>query len=552
MKRTFFLICILVFWGLSVFLTAKDVRVRGFDKSFFDYQVTSREKSQGFDILRITYPSMWADKTHAQAKLGVAYYYLPHDIPAGEKRPALVCLHILGGDGSISRTVSSFFASHGLPTIRIIMPWFRERAPANKWGVDAQQFCDLMQQTPDDVRRGIDILTTFPEVDLKRIGLVGISMGSIFGTAIVGQDDRIERAAFVLGGGGIRELLRLPQKETRTIVKLLKDASPEKREKAYKVLDEMDPLNYAEKLQARAAAGKIVMYNAEKDELVIPSSSLALAKAMHLPDAQHHWFAGLGHYSAIAQLPNMLGDLGVFFGVDEKKSPKVAKQPVLKLMLSSIAELLKFGPGMMLDLDFEAWKEAEKTTSGKIIYRKGSDKKLYFNLAVTYPKLPVQKLLLGENASPWLASEKVVFYGKKEPGAVEEHYSLPSYKLFQMLPLISGMFNIAASNPEILKQYADISLEKEGEEGEYIKGVVHNKQKISFEIYPDAAKKRPGLVVVHLKKTEIKVVVHQWEVMQNISEKLFAPPENLPRQDVAVTELVDMFRNSIEFLLETM
>src|SRR5437773_1469191 len=56
-------------------------------------------------------------------------------------------------------------------------------------------------QTVVDLRRGVDYLETVPEVDAKRVGYYGVSMGGILGGIAAGLDSRFRAPALVVAGG---------------------------------------------------------------------------------------------------------------------------------------------------------------------------------------------------------------------------------------------------------------------------------------------------------------------------------------------------------------
>ena len=51
-----------------------------------------------------------------------------------------------------------------------------------------------------DWRRGIDYLESRPDIDATRIGLIGSSMGTMYGSILTAVDKRIRAAVFVVGG----------------------------------------------------------------------------------------------------------------------------------------------------------------------------------------------------------------------------------------------------------------------------------------------------------------------------------------------------------------
>ena len=73
-------------------------------------------------------------------------------------------------------------------------PWTRRYDPA-----DSTNDRNLEIQNVVDLRRGIDLLCSRPDVDKTRLGYVGHSYGAVHGGVLAGVDRRIR--AFVLMGG---------------------------------------------------------------------------------------------------------------------------------------------------------------------------------------------------------------------------------------------------------------------------------------------------------------------------------------------------------------
>jgi len=75
------------------------------------------------------------------------------------------------------------------------------RAPNDEFfSWDAQSDIQGFVHYVIDLRRGIDLLQTLPEIDAGRIGFVGISIGGWVGSILSGVEDRID--AYVLSGIG--------------------------------------------------------------------------------------------------------------------------------------------------------------------------------------------------------------------------------------------------------------------------------------------------------------------------------------------------------------
>ena len=61
---------------------------------------------------------------------------------------------------------------------------------------------EFVRQSVIDLRRAVDALEHFPELDTERLGFAGLSLGSIVGATFCAIDPRPCGAALALGGGG--------------------------------------------------------------------------------------------------------------------------------------------------------------------------------------------------------------------------------------------------------------------------------------------------------------------------------------------------------------
>jgi dipeptidyl aminopeptidase/acylaminoacyl peptidase len=119
--------------------------------------------------------------------------HLPDDLPAGQRRAAIVVLHGFGSnkDGGISMAASQLFASLGYITLRFDM-----RGCGQSEGPRGKVIC--LEQV-QDTQAAIDFLQTRPEVDASRIGVMGHSFGAAVAIYTAGVDQRV--AACVSTGG---------------------------------------------------------------------------------------------------------------------------------------------------------------------------------------------------------------------------------------------------------------------------------------------------------------------------------------------------------------
>ena len=101
---------------------------------------------------------------------------------------------------------------------------------------------DIYVQTVVDLRRGVDLLISRPDVDPKRIAFVGHSYGAHTGAVLAGVEKRVKAYVIMAGAPSLTEFLRtstLP-----AIVKTRESLTREQRQRYFDVLADVDPINY--------------------------------------------------------------------------------------------------------------------------------------------------------------------------------------------------------------------------------------------------------------------------------------------------------------------
>ncbi len=184
-------------------------------------------------------------------------------------------------------------------------------------------FAGAIAQAGEDIRRTIDLLASRAEVDPQRIGIVGISLGGIIGASAAGAEPRIHRAGLILAGGDLLTIIH-HARETRDLSKMIRSLPPAERADVEADIAAADPLKFAPALRQRAQAGRVLMINAADDEVIPRACTEKLAKALGISD-RVVWLEGLGHYTAIAELPRALKMTADFFARD---LPEKVKQRI--------------------------------------------------------------------------------------------------------------------------------------------------------------------------------------------------------------------------------
>lgn len=276
------------------------------EESTFGFVLHPLRTTPRYAVSKVTFPSPVASPD-PQNNIVHAEYFRPTQ-PG--KRPAVIVLHILGADFALSRYLAARLADEGVAALFVKLPYYGERRPANLdarfLSSDIERSVIAMRQGVCDVRRAAQWLASRSEVDGARIGVTGISLGGIVSSLAAGVDPQIGRAAILLGGGGLAEILwDMPEAEARDSRKAW-IASGRTRKELAELTRPFDPLTYAKGLQRK----RVLMIAGRSDEIIPPSATTKLWEAAGRPPIQ--WL-DCGHYSAAGYLLPVFRTVIAFF-----------------------------------------------------------------------------------------------------------------------------------------------------------------------------------------------------------------------------------------------
>jgi dienelactone hydrolase len=224
------------------------------------------------------------------------------------KHPAVVVLHILGGDFELSRLFCRHMAQNGVGALFLKLPYYGERRPegVNKRMIseDPNETIASMRQGVLDIRRAAAFLAGQPEVDPEQLGIFGISLGGITTALASTAEPRFGKICMMLAGGDMAQIAwESPELKDVRDRWVAKSAT---REQFYETLKCIDPVTYGKNVQGR----KMLMLNASNDEVIPKSCTIALWKAFGEPEIV--WYDA-GHYSAVRFIFDALGRATKFF-----------------------------------------------------------------------------------------------------------------------------------------------------------------------------------------------------------------------------------------------
>jgi dienelactone hydrolase len=271
----------------------------------FDWQAKRiHEIENNFEVWDVTFPSPVKTLEENNNTVHCEYFRSLR----GGQRPAVIVLHILGGDFPLSRLFCNTLAQHGVHALFLKMPYYGPRRDPNSRrrmvSTDPQETVAGMTQAVLDVRYATAWLGSRSEVNAQQLGVFGISLGGITAALAVTAEPKLKNGCFLLAGGSIATA-GWDSKEARPLREQWL-AQGKTREEFVEILSAVDPVTYA-----TAAHGKrILMLNATDDEVIPRACTDALWTSLGQPEIK--WYSG-GHFSVARHLFGALWQVGRFF-----------------------------------------------------------------------------------------------------------------------------------------------------------------------------------------------------------------------------------------------
>jgi cephalosporin-C deacetylase-like acetyl esterase len=285
------------------------------ERHWFQFQQTELPtSSRRMRISSVTFPS---PVTTSQANNNTVHCEFFCPLQAG-KKPAVVVLHILGGDFDLSRLFCRALASNGVAGLFMIMPHYGPRkqpgSPARMISLDPQETVRGMTQAILDVRQAAAWLAAQDEIDASQLGVMGISLGGITSALAASLEPRFTKACLILAGGDMGEVA-WTSTELAAVREHWKKTGGSK-ESLFAALKVIDPVTYARPVPGR----KILMLNARQDEVVPPACTQALWRAFGQPEII--WW-NAGHYTSVRYIFEAMAKTVQFFQPSGQQTPEI-------------------------------------------------------------------------------------------------------------------------------------------------------------------------------------------------------------------------------------
>ena len=254
-------------------------------------------------------------------EIPVTFY--PAQGVGGQKAPAAILLHLLGGGIEISQRFAKYLSARGVNAAVMQLPYHYDRAidkaPARIYiSDDTKIAAGAFNQAASDVSTIATWLQAQPEVNPDKLGVAGVSLGAIITHLAMGRDERLNAGVALVGGGDLKEISQLDTL-AKLFLRVKGNVTPDKISDAE--LREADPLYHVEINRPR----RVLMIQGARDEIIPRRASTELWEALGRPPIQ--WL-DIGHYGLFlgvksAQRATYIYLNNVWNGTPEAPIPRV-------------------------------------------------------------------------------------------------------------------------------------------------------------------------------------------------------------------------------------
>jgi dienelactone hydrolase len=228
------------------------------------------------------------DLSYASPKGGRVTAYLV--VPPGKGPfPAILFQHWGQGNRSSFVAEALLYARAGAVALLIDAPFSRPHPsyrPSN-FDPESDSDRDALVQGIVDLRRGLDLLTSRPDVDPKRLAYVGLSYGANTGAALAAFDRRAKTYVLMGGPPSVTQMYR--EIDHPGLVRLRGRMPTQDFERYLARLAPFDPVNFI----GRAAPASLLLQFARHDWYVSEAAARRYEQAASSPK-EVRWYDG-GH-----------------------------------------------------------------------------------------------------------------------------------------------------------------------------------------------------------------------------------------------------------------
>ena len=241
------------------------------------------------------------------------------------KYPAVIVLHILGGDFPLARMFAANFAKHNVAALFVQMPYYGQRrqpdSPAPMISTNPEETVRGLTQAVKDIRYAAAWLAAQNEVDANQLGIIGISLGGITASLAASAEPRFTKVCPLLAGGDLDQILRDSNEKHILAARQRWLAEGHSLDELSALMKTIDPCTYlhTDEISIDCPRRQVLMLNAANDEVIPRVCTDQLWQAFGRPPIV--WY-NCGHYSAIFHIVDALDKTAAFFGSESQPSVK--------------------------------------------------------------------------------------------------------------------------------------------------------------------------------------------------------------------------------------
>ena len=141
----------------------------------FSYRMEFVNQTESCELYNVSFPSEYKSDVNSNNMI-YCEYYRSHN---KTKRPAVIILDILNGSMIIPRLIAPNLADSGIDGCIMVLPYYGPRKPAQSSDImeNPEIFLEAVKQSVVDVRTTARWLASQSNINEKRIGLCGTSLG---------------------------------------------------------------------------------------------------------------------------------------------------------------------------------------------------------------------------------------------------------------------------------------------------------------------------------------------------------------------------------------
>jgi dienelactone hydrolase len=245
----------------------------------YDMELIRDMPNSGVEVFHLRFPSPVTTDCPENNTVH-AEYYRPIGARSesdGSRFPAVIVLDITAGDQKLSRIISTHLAQNRIAALFVQMAYYGPRRPTGSelrlLSPNYQHTMAAVRQTVLDIRQATAWLEARPEIDSRRLGILGTSLGSFMGSLAAEMEPKLSRVAVLLGGGGLVDAYYDDPRAHS--FRQLWEALGGTKEKLAELIAPADPITCASNLKDR----RVLIIAGKRDDIVPPKAAEVLWKA---------------------------------------------------------------------------------------------------------------------------------------------------------------------------------------------------------------------------------------------------------------------------------